>query len=47
MPTMLPPVPLASMYAPVWVIGKMSTQGVDSDLASAAYSIAGVRTEEY
>jgi hypothetical protein len=41
------PMRLQSMYDPVWVIGKLSAQGVSSQLADAAYSIAGVRTERY
>lgn len=28
-------------------VGKLSTQGVNSRLASAAYSIAGEKTEKY
>lgn len=45
--TMAQPMQLESMYEPVWVIGKLSTQGVNSQLASAAYSIAGQKTEKY
>lgn len=41
------PMRLESMYDPVWVIGKLSTSGTSSQLADAAYSIAGVRTEKY
>lgn len=44
---MAEPMRLQSMYEPVWVIGKLSTQAVSSQLAEAAYSIAGVRTEKY
>jgi uncharacterized protein len=44
---MAQPMRLQSMYDPVWVIGKLSTQGVSSQLAHAAYSIAGVRAEKY
>lgn len=38
---------LKSMYDPVWIIGKLSTQSVSSQLADAAYSIAGVTIEKY
>jgi hypothetical protein len=41
------PMRLQSMYDPVWVVGKLSTQRVSSELADAAYSIAGIRTEKY
>lgn len=44
---MAQPMRLQSMYDPVWVIGKLSTQGASSQLGQAAYSIAGVRTEKY
>ena len=44
---MAQPVLLEIMYEPVWIIGKLSTQGVNSELAHAAYSIAGLTTEKY
>lgn len=44
---MAEPMRLQSMYEPVWVIGKLSTRGASSELAEAAYSLAGVRTEIY
>jgi uncharacterized protein len=44
---MAAPMRLETMYDPVWVIGKLSTSGTSSQLADAAYSIAGVRTEKY
>ena len=45
--TMAQPMRLESMYDPVWIIGKLSTQGVSSELANAAYAIAGLKTEKY
>jgi uncharacterized protein len=44
---MTPPMKMQSMYEPVWVIGKLSARRVNSELADAAYSIAGVKIEEY
>jgi uncharacterized protein len=44
---MAQPMQLKSMYDAIWVTGKLSTQGVSSELASAAYSLAGVKTEDY
>ena len=44
---MAEPMRLQSMYEPLWVVGKLSTQRVSSQLAEAAYSIAGVRVEKY
>jgi hypothetical protein len=38
---------MQSMYEPVWVIGKLSAKSVSSELADAAYSIAGVKIEKY
>lgn len=42
-----PPREMRSMYEPVWVIGRLSTRSVTSDLAAAAYSIAGDKIEPY
>jgi hypothetical protein len=44
---MAPPMQMQSMYEPVWVIGKLSAKSVSSELADAAYSIAGVKIEKY
>ena len=44
---MAPPRQMQSMYDPVWVTGKLSTRRVNSDLADAAYSIAGEKIEKY
>jgi uncharacterized protein len=44
---MAPPRQMQSMYDPVWVTGKLSTRRVNSDLADAAYSIAGEKIEMY
>jgi uncharacterized protein len=44
---MMPPVKMQSMYEPVWVTGKLSTRGMSSELAAAAYSIVGAKIENY
>lgn len=44
---MTPPVKMQSMYEPVWVTGKLSTRGMSSELAAAAYSIVGAKIEKY
>ena len=44
---MTPPMQMQSMYDPVWVIGKLSAKSVSSQLADAAYSLAGVKIEKY
>jgi hypothetical protein len=44
---MTPPVNMQSMYEPVWVIGKLSSRGMSSELAAAAYSFAGAKIEKY
>jgi hypothetical protein len=44
---MAPPRQMQSMYDPVWVTGKLSTRSVNSELADAAYSIAGEKIEKY
>jgi uncharacterized protein len=44
---MTSPTQMQSMYEPVWIIGKLSTRSVDSEMADAAYSIAGVKIEKY
>ena len=44
---MAPPRQMQSMYEPVWVTGKLSTRRVNSELADAAYSIAGEKIEQY
>lgn len=44
---MAPPIKMQNMYEPVWVTGKLSASSVSSELADAAYSIAGARIENY
>lgn len=44
---MTPPTQMQSMYEPVWVTGKLSTSSVTSQLADAAYSVAGAKIEKY
>lgn len=41
------PFRLHSMYAPVWVTGKLSTKSASAGLAEAAYSLAGVQIVNY
>jgi hypothetical protein len=41
------PFRLHSMYAPVWVTGKMSTQGASTGLTDTAYSLVGTKIENY
>lgn len=44
---MAPPIKMQNMYEPVWVTGRLSTRSVNSELADAAYSIAGQKIEIY
>jgi hypothetical protein len=41
------PLQLTSMYEPVWVIGTMSAQSASTELATAAYTLAGKSIEIY
>jgi hypothetical protein len=41
------PLRLTSMYEPVWVIGTLSAQRSSTDLATAAYTLAGKSVEIY
>lgn len=41
------PFRLTSDYAPVWVTGKLATQGATSGLGNSAYSLTGVKIENY
>lgn len=39
--------PLSSMYDPVWVTGKVSTQGATTGLANTSYSLKSTSIEKY